>query len=117
MPWENGRAGPSSIGCDPDTSPWSRSPVFFPGRPAVSQHLNVRKHAGLVTDRAAVTERPGQVASNHVRRRGERHAAADQSVAVTRRGYCIRARGSQIVRVPGFEARPLRGGTTAGPLP
>src|SRR5205085_11619724 len=32
-------------------------------------------------------------------------------------GCSARARGSQIVRVPGFEPWPLRGGTTAWPLP
>src|SRR4051794_20362994 len=42
---------------------------------------------------------------------------ADPSVAVIRRRPCARAGGSQIVRVPGFESWPLRGGTTAWPLP
>jgi len=41
----------------------------------------------------------------------------DPSVKVIRRRRRARALGSQTVRVPGCESWPLRGGTTAWPLP
>jgi len=58
---------------------------------------------------------PGDTSS---RRTGMLLARKDPSVAVIRRECCALVRGgSQIVRVPGFEPWPLRGWTTAWPLP
>ena len=44
--------------------------------------------------------------------RGRFRRRQDPSVAVIRRERCTRVRRSQIVRVPGLEPWPLRGGTT-----